>query len=140
MEIQDLPKDKVIILFDGVCNLCDSLVQKIIKLDKKDNFRFVSLQSPTGIEIIRHIGLSNKNIDSIVLFQIGKAFYYKSEAVFEIAKIIGWPIYWVSFFRLFPKYITDYCYDYVAKNRYKWYGKKNSCMVPTKELKSKFLE
>jgi predicted DCC family thiol-disulfide oxidoreductase YuxK len=138
MEIQDLPKDKTIILFDGVCNLCDSLVQKIIKLDKKDNFRFVSLQSQLGIEIINHIGLSNKNIDSIVLYQIGKAYYYKSEAVFEIAKIIGGKFYWIKFFGLFPKFITDYAYDFVAKNRYKWYGKKDNCMIPSPEILDKF--
>jgi predicted DCC family thiol-disulfide oxidoreductase YuxK len=135
-----IPKNKKIILFDGVCNLCDSAVQFIIKYDKKDIFRFVALQSHLGQEIIKHTGIDTKNIDSIILYQPGTAYYYKSEAVLEIAKILGGIFYLGTIFSIFPTSFNNSIYDYIAKNRYKWYGKKESCMIPTKELQAKFLE
>jgi predicted DCC family thiol-disulfide oxidoreductase YuxK len=135
----DIPKNKKIILFDGVCNLCDSAVQFVIKHDKKDDFRFVALQSDLGQEITKHIGIT-KNIDSIILYQPGIAYYYKSEAVLEIAKSLGGIFYLVALFSIFPTSFNNHIYDYIAKNRYKWYGKKESCMIPTKELQAKFLE
>lgn len=136
----DIPKNKKIILFDGVCNLCDSAVQFIIKHDKKDIFRFVALQSDLGQEIIKHIGIDTKNIDSIILYQPGIAYYYKSEAVLEIAKSLGGIFYLGTLFSIFPTSLNNNVYDYIAKNRYKWYGKKESCLIPTKELQAKFLE
>ena len=78
--MQNLPPNKKIILFDGVCNLCNTAVQFIIEHDKKDVFRFVALQSDLGQEIIKHIGIDTKVIDSIVLYQPGIAYYYKSAA------------------------------------------------------------
>ncbi|MFE3871611.1 thiol-disulfide oxidoreductase DCC family protein [Flavobacterium sp. ZS1P70] len=136
----NLPKNKKIILFDGVCNLCDAAVQFVIKHDKKDIFRFASLQSDLGQEIIKYIGINNSNIDSIILYQSGIAYYYKSDAVLEIAKNLSGIFYFVTIFKIFPIKLRNYIYDYIAKNRYKWYGKKDTCMIPTKELKSKFLE
>ena len=82
----NIPKDKKIILFDGVCNLCDSAVQTIIKHDKKDVFRFVALQSDLGQKIIKYLGIDIQKTDSIILYQPGFAYYYKSEAALEIAK------------------------------------------------------
>ena len=138
--MENLPKNKKIILFDGVCNLCDAAVQFVIKHDKKDDFRFVGLQSDLGQEIIKHIGINTKNIDSIILYEPGIAYYYKSEAVLEIAKNLSGIFYFATIFKILPAKLRDQIYDYIAKNRYKWYGKKESCMIPTKELKSKFLE
>jgi predicted DCC family thiol-disulfide oxidoreductase YuxK len=138
--MENLPKNKKIILFDGVCNLCDAAVQFVIKHDKKDDFRFVALQSDLGQKIIKHIGINTKNIDSIILYEPGIAYYFKSEAVLEIAKSLGGIFYLGTLFTLFPNSFNNRIYDYIAKNRYKWYGKKESCMIPTKELKSKFLE
>lgn len=139
MEIKDLPQDKKIILFDGVCNLCDSLVQYVIKHDKKDVFRFVSLQSDLGQKILKHIGIDTIHIDSIVLYELGISYYYKSTAALQIAKELGGFFSLVAVFQVFPTSINDFIYDYVAKNRYKWYGKKEECLIPTPELKSKFL-
>ena len=132
-------ENKKIILFDGVCNLCNSSVQFVIQHDKKDIFRFVALQSDLGKEIINHIGIDIKNTDSIILYEPGKAYYYKSTAALKIAKSLGgvWSI--ASFFIIVPTFIRDFVYDYIAKNRYKWYGKKDSCMIPTPALQSKFL-
>ncbi|MDA6070806.1 DCC1-like thiol-disulfide oxidoreductase family protein [Flavobacterium sp. AC] len=135
----NLLKNKKIILFDGVCNLCNGAVQFIIKNDKKDIFRFVALQSELGIEISNYIGVDQKKIDSIILYNPGVAYYYKSSAVLEIAKNLGGFYNLMFVFKIFPEKFRNYVYDYIAKNRYKWYGKKESCMIPTPELKAKFL-
>lgn len=135
----NLPQDKKIILFDGVCNLCDSSIQFIIKHDKKDIFRFVALQSEIGLEIIKHIGIDTSKIDSILLYEPGKAYYYKAQAALKIAKELGCIYTAISWFSILPNFLTNTVYDYIAKNRYKWYGKKEACMIPTPELKAKFL-
>ncbi|TPD70591.1 thiol-disulfide oxidoreductase DCC family protein [Flavobacterium microcysteis] len=135
----NLPQDKKIILFDGVCNLCDSSIQFIIKHDKKDIFRFVALQSEIGLEIINHIGIDTTKIDSILLYEPGKAYYYKAQAALKIAKELGGIYTAISWFSILPNFLTNTVYDYIARNRYKWYGKKDACMIPTPELKAKFL-
>ena len=140
MEIQDLPQNKKIILFDGVCNLCNSAVQYVIQHDKKDIFRFVALQSDLGQKILKHIGINPIHNDSIVLYEPGISYYYKSTAALHIAKGLSGIFTLATVFQLLPMGLRDFVYDYVAKNRYKWYGKKESCMIPTPELKIKFLE
>ena len=140
MEIQDLPQDKKIILFDGVCNLCDSSVQYVIKHDKKDVFRFVSLQSELGQKILKHIGINPIHKDSIVLYEPGISYYYKSTAALHIAKGLSGIFTIATIFSILPTGLRDFIYDYVARNRYKWYGKKEACMIPTPELKGKCLE
>lgn len=134
-----LPSNKKIILFDGVCNLCNSAVQFVIQYDKKDVFRFVALQSELGQEILMHIGINPMNIDSIILYEPGIAYYYKSSAAIEIARSLGGYLHFGTVFRIIPTEIRNQLYDYIAKNRYKWFGKKESCMIPTPELKAKFL-
>jgi predicted DCC family thiol-disulfide oxidoreductase YuxK len=137
--MQNLPLNKKIILFDGVCNLCDSAVQFVIQHDKKDVFRFVALQSELGQQILKHIGINPINIDSVILYEPGIAYYYKSDAALQIAKNLGGFFHFGTFFRFIPIGISNKLYDYIAKNRYKWYGKKETCLIPTLELKSKFL-
>ena len=137
--MKNLPPYKKIILFDGVCNLCDSAVQFVIQHDKKDVFRFVALQSELGQEILKHIGINPKNIDSIILYEPGVAYYYKSQAALEIAKSLGGFFHFGTIFRIIPTGISNKLYDYIAKNRYKWYGKKESCILPTTALQEKFL-
>ncbi|HLF52809.1 thiol-disulfide oxidoreductase DCC family protein [Flavobacterium sp.] len=137
--MESLPKNKKIILFDGVCNLCNASVQFVIKHDKKDIFRFVALQSDLGKEIIKHIGIDQKNIDSVILYEPGVAYYYKSSAALEIAKHLGGFFNFATLFRIIPAFLRNQIYVYIAKNRYEWYGKNESCMIPTAELKSKFL-
>jgi predicted DCC family thiol-disulfide oxidoreductase YuxK len=137
--LDKLPKNKKIILFDGFCNLCDFSVQFLIKNDKKDAFRFVALQSELGIKILNFIGVDSKTIDSIVLYKPGVAYYYKSNAVLEIANTIGGFFVFFKIFAVLPLGIRNALYDFVAKNRYKWFGKKETCWIPTQELTSKFL-
>ncbi|AWH85866.1 thiol-disulfide oxidoreductase [Flavobacterium album] len=137
--MDNLPKDKKIILFDGVCNLCDATVQFIIKRDRKDIFRFVAIQSELGQQIINHIGIDTSKTDSIILYDPGHAYYYKAEAAIKIAKKLGGFFILMGMFLILPKWLSNRVYDYIAKNRYKWYGKKEACMIPTPEMKAKFL-
>jgi len=139
MQMENLPKDKKIILFDGVCNLCDSTVQFLIKRDTKDVFRFVALQSDLGQEIVRHIGVDTSKTDSIILYEPGQAYYYKAEAALRIAKELGGAYTLMGLLTYVPKGLSNTVYDYIARNRYKWYGKKDDCMIPTPEMKAKFL-
>jgi len=138
MEIDNLPKDKKIILFDGVCNYCNDKINFIIKNDKQDVFRFVALQSETGQKIIKYLGIDN-SIDSIVLYEPGYAYFIKSEAVFRIIKHLSSAVKILLVFNFIPTSIKNIFYDLIAKNRYNWYGKKESCMIPTEEVKRKFI-
>jgi len=133
------PEGKKIILFDGFCNLCELSVLFVIKYDKKDIFRFVALQSDLGKEIVKYIGLSHKHIDSVILYEPGISYFYKSAAAIEIAKDLGGFFHLGMLFRIIPNGLRNVLYDYIAKNRYLWYGKKENCLVPTAEIKSKFL-
>ena len=137
--MQNLPQHKKIILFDGLCNLCDATVQFIIKRDSKDVFRFVSLQSDLGRELLQKLPIEFQLTDSVFLYESEKVFFYKSQAVFEIVKSIGGIYYCLLIFKLLPNTITNTVYDFIAKNRYRWWGKKESCLVPSKDLQSKFL-
>ena len=137
--MQNLAQHKKIILFDGLCNLCDATVQFIIKRDTKDVFRFVSLQSDLGRELLQKLPIEFQLTDSVFLYESEKVFFYKSQAVFEIVKSIGGIYYCLLIFKLLPNTITNAVYDFIAKNRYRWWGKKESCLVPSKDLQSKFL-
>lgn len=135
----NFPKDKKIILFDGVCNLCNSSIQMIIKNDKKDLFRFAPLQSDVGRQIINERGIDTANLDSVILIDPGVAYYHKSTAALEIAKDLkGYG--WLKYFKSVPEGIRDKIYEIIAKNRYKWFGKQESCMIPTPELQALFLK
>ncbi|MAT89559.1 MAG: thiol-disulfide oxidoreductase [Flavobacteriaceae bacterium] len=133
-----MDQEKKIILFDGVCNLCNSSVLFVIKRDPGDRFRFTALQEPVGQQYLKQYTIDPSETDSIILISNGKA-YTKSSAALNIARYLtgGWPLLYG--FMIVPRFIRNWVYDYIAKNRYKWYGKKESCMIPTPELKAKFL-
>ena len=130
--------EKKIILFDGVCNLCNSSVTFVIQRDKKDVFRFAALQEPVGQLLIKKHQIDTSKTDSIILIDGNKA-YVKSTAALKVARHLGGAYPLLYSFMIVPNFIRNWVYDYIAKNRYKWYGKKESCMIPTPELKSKFL-
>ncbi|GAA3555444.1 thiol-disulfide oxidoreductase DCC family protein [Snuella lapsa] len=136
----DFYKHKNLILFDGICNLCNGAVQYIIKYDKKDVFLFAPLQSNIGKQIIKTHHIDTGKTDSILLFVPGKGISSKSTAALKIASQLGFPNNLMVVFFIVPAFIRNWAYDYIAKNRYRWYGKKDACMVPTPELRSKFLE
>ncbi len=127
-----------IVLFDGVCNLCNSSVQFIIKRDSKDQFRFAALQEEAGLALINKYSIDTLNVDSIILIEDGKVFV-KSTAVLRIAKALKGTVSLLYFFMIVPNFIRNCVYEFIAKNRYKWYGKKDACMIPTPALKAKFL-
>jgi len=138
--MKELQKNKQLILFDGVCNLCNSTVQYVIKHDKKDVFRFAALQSDIGKKIINEYKIDTGKTDSILLYSKNKGLKSKSTAALHIAIHLGFPNNIMGVFIIIPAFIRNWVYNYIAKNRYKWYGKKESCMIPSPELKSKFLE
>ncbi|WP_159019760.1 thiol-disulfide oxidoreductase DCC family protein [Algibacter sp. L3A6] len=135
-----VPKHKKLILFDGVCNLCNSSVQYVIKRDKKEHFLFTALQSETGKQILDQYKIDTTKIDSILLYTPEKGIDYKSTAALKIAVSLSFPENLMAIFFIVPTFIRNWVYDFIAKNRYKWYGKKESCMIPTPELKNRFLE
>jgi len=127
-----------IILFDGVCNFCDASVNFIIDRDKKNVFKFAALQSEKGQEILDYFKLPKDDFDSFVFIENDKVFK-KSSAALRIANKLGglWKIFYP--FIIIPKFIRDFFYNLIAKNRYKLFGKKDACRIPTPELKQKFL-
>ncbi len=135
-----VPSDKKLILFDGVCNLCNTSVQYAIKHDKKNIFMFTALQSHVGQHIVKHYNIDTSKIDSILLYTPIKGIHYKSTAALKVASQLGFPTNLMTVFLIVPNFIRNWVYDFIAKNRYKWYGKKESCMIPTPELKGKFLD
>ncbi|WMI67372.1 thiol-disulfide oxidoreductase DCC family protein [Mangrovimonas sp. YM274] len=134
-----LPKNKELILFDGVCNLCNTSIQYVIKHDKQNRFMFAALQSDIGKSIIEKHGIDTAKIDSILLHTPSQKIYYKSTAALKIASKLGFPTTLLAVFLIVPSFIRNWVYDIIAKNRYKWFGKQDSCMIPTPELTSKFL-
>ena len=131
--------DSKIILFDGVCNLCNGAINFIIKQDSKAVFKFASLQSETGMRLLEKHKIDPQKTDSIILVEEDKV-SVKSTAALRISRFLdkGYPLLYG--FMIIPGFIRNYVYDFIARNRYKWFGKKESCMIPTPELKSRFLE
>jgi len=127
-----------IILFDGICNLCNSSVQYVIKHDPNSLFRFASLQGETGQRLLKQYGLPENELNSFVLISDNKA-YTRSSAALTVAKQLTGITKLLYGFIIVPPFIRNAVYDLIAKNRYKWFGKKDSCMIPTAELKSRFL-
>jgi predicted DCC family thiol-disulfide oxidoreductase YuxK len=136
--MQNNLNDKII-LFDGVCNLCNGVVQFIIKNDDKGKFKFASLQSDFGQQILSKNNLPTSDFNSFVFFENDKIFM-KSTAALKVLKGLGgkWKMLYV--FIIVPKFIRDIAYDFIAKRRYSIWGKIESCMMPTPELKSRFLD
>lgn len=138
--LDQIPNDKQLILFDGVCNLCNSSVLYVIKRDSKNKFLFAPLQSDIGHEIINAFNIDTEETDSIILFDPKeRRIYQKSSAALRVAKWLNFPTNLSVVFFIIPTFLRNWVYDFVARNRYKWYGKKESCMIPTPELKSKFI-
>lgn len=127
-----------VILFDGVCNFCNTSINFVIKHDKKNYFRFAPLQSETGKQLLQQFEAGELPLDSIVLIENNKL-YKQSTAILKIAKQLGGAYPLIYGFVILPRFLRDALYKYVAKNRYKWFGKKDSCMIPTKEIREKFI-
>lgn len=127
-----------IILFDGVCNFCNSGINYVIAHDKNKTFKFSPLQSQTGIELQQKFKITPIDLNTILLIKNDKI-YNKSTAVLCIAKELNSISKLLFIFIIVPKPLRDIVYSYIAKNRYKWFGKKDTCMIPTDDVKSRFL-
>ena len=135
----NLPADRPVLFFDGVCDLCNKWVQFIIKQDKRKFFLFAPLQSPQGGEALRAVTDSNGMApDSIILYYKGQ-YYIKSTAALRILNLLGglWPMAMAGM--AVPRFLRNIVYDLIARNRYKWFGKRDTCMIPTPELRSRFI-
>lgn len=127
-----------ILLFDGLCNLCNGVVQWLIVRDQHGRLRYASLQSKIGQQIQEQHGLDPTKLDSLILYENGKLLF-KSNAVLRLADWLSWPYRILCFFSWMPLFIRDGLYDWVARNRYRWFGKKEACMLPKAEWKDRFL-
>lgn len=127
-----------VILFDGVCNFCNGAINFVLKHDKKGIFRFAPLQSEAGQKLLQQYHLSTNDFESFILIDDGKV-YKKSSASLRVLNKLPW--YWkeIQIFKIIPRIFRDAIYDFIAKHRYKWFGKKEQCMVPTPEMKGRFL-
>lgn len=130
--------DQRLILFDGVCNLCTGSVQFVLKRDKEKKFTFASLQSTTGQKLLAQFNLPKNTFNSFILYQDGRMYTRSTAALKLFQQLRGWK--WVKIFWAVPKFIRDGVYNLIAKNRYKWFGKKEECWLPTPELKARFLD
>jgi predicted DCC family thiol-disulfide oxidoreductase YuxK len=128
-----------VILFDGVCNLCNASVQTILRHDHRGQFRFASLQSPVGRTLLHEHGLKRSPLGSVVLLEHARA-YTRSRALARIARRIE--VFAPAGYLLaaLPPAFTDLVYDWIARNRYRWFGQRAQCTVPTPELRDRFLE
>ena len=128
-----------VLLFDGVCNLCNGTVQFVIKRDPRAKFRFAALQSEAGQALLKKFQLQQDDYDSFVFVE-GERFYLRSTAALKVLKGLRglWPLLYG--FMIIPRPIRDFFYNWIAKNRYRWFGKKDQCMIPTPDLQKRFLK
>ncbi|CAN5240328.1 thiol-disulfide oxidoreductase DCC family protein [soil metagenome] len=131
-------KNHGVVLFDGICNFCNDKINFIIRHDKNDYFRFAALQSETGKKMLDERGIDMSDPDTFILIENGKV-YDRTSAALRIAKKLngGWPLFYALI--IIPPFLRDIAYKIVARNRYKWWGKKESCMIPTPEIRQKFI-
>lgn len=137
--VSKIPLDKPILLFDGVCNLCNGAVQTVINMDKNGQFRLASLQSETGQILLKKFNLPTEELSTVVLVDKEKA-YLRSDVPLEVMRQLGsgWQLFYI--FKIIPRFLRDGIYNWVARNRYRWFGKKEACMIPTPEVKQRFLD
>ena len=134
----EMMQNNPVVLFDGVCNLCNSSVQFLIRKDRQARLRFASLQSEFGQAVLQKFNLPQNNFNSFVLLE-GEKIYLRSSAALRITRYLGgfWRVFQI--FWIVPPFIRNALYDLIARNRYKWFGKKTECMMPRPELKERFL-
>ena len=131
-------REKAVILFDGVCNFCNAMVNFIIRQDKRNVFLFAPLQSNAGQKLLEQYNIDWRENDSFVVIDRGKA-HIKGNAALKLYDRLPWYWKWTQIFWLVPKSIRNRVYNLIARNRYKWFGKRDQCMLPSPQLREKFL-
>ncbi|PJN48029.1 hypothetical protein PAEAM_61600 [Paenibacillus sp. GM1FR] len=134
----DVHQGHPIVLVDGVCHFCQGLTKWIIKRDPEGKYHFASLQSDVAKELLKKGNLSTDSMDTFVLIENGK-YYTRSTAALRLAKGLKFPYPLLYVFIIIPKFIRNVVYNWVARNRYRWFGKDEACMLPTPEIKDRFL-
>jgi predicted DCC family thiol-disulfide oxidoreductase YuxK len=127
------------ILFDGVCNLCNGFVRFVIERDPHARFRFAALSSDSARQVLNDAGVQGSIPDSIVLIQDGRV-YFRSDAALQIARGLTFPWPVTAVFAVIPRVIRDGVYDFIAAHRYRWFGRRDVCLLPTPELRHRFLD
>jgi predicted DCC family thiol-disulfide oxidoreductase YuxK len=135
-DVKHIPEN--LVLFDGVCNLCSALVQFVIRHDPAAKFRFAAIQSEIGREIFQSHGLDPADLQTFVFISDGKM-HVRSDAAIEVVSRFGGAWRFFTVFRLVPRVARDWIYSVIARNRYRWFGRKDVCMIPTPEIKERFL-
>ena len=133
-----MTNENPIILFDGFCNLCNGTVNFIIGRDSSKHFKFLMIQSEKGRELLDRFNLNQQGLYSVFLYEKG-VLKEKSDAVLSISKCLDglWPALYI--FKIIPGFFRDMLYNWIAKNRYKWFGKKEECRIPTPDILDRFL-
>jgi predicted DCC family thiol-disulfide oxidoreductase YuxK len=132
-------ENQPVVLFDGVCNLCNGSVQWLILRDPNSKLRFAALQSDFGQNILKKNNLNTLDFNSFILVE-GEKIWLKSDAALRVVSYLGGGWSWLRLLQIVPTFIRNFFYDIMAKNRYRWFGKKESCWLPTPELRARFLK
>ncbi|WP_144905522.1 thiol-disulfide oxidoreductase DCC family protein [Halobellus captivus] len=133
------PVDNPVVLFDGVCNLCNGVVGFLLPRDPNGRLRFAPLQSAAGKALLADHGLPIEELETIVLVE-GDSAHTKSDAAIRIAELLGWPYRLLRIGRVVPRPIRDRLYEFIADNRYDWFGRKEQCMIPDEDVSDRFLD
>jgi predicted DCC family thiol-disulfide oxidoreductase YuxK len=128
-----------VLYFDGVCNLCNAAVQFVIRHDREGKIRFASLQSAAGAEAIKKVETRYRRRPDSLLFEVGDKIWIESDAALQVARYLDGAWKALSTLRIFPRFLRDFAYRLIARNRYRWFGKKDACTIPTPELKTRFI-
>lgn len=139
MQTQEIHKTYDIVFFDGVCNFCNSTVDLIYSKNKKRNIFYSSLQSEFAKEFLGQHGINSTDLDTVIFYTAGE-FYFRSSAILQIFKHLSGGYKFLSVFLVFPTFIRDAVYKWFAKNRYKFFGKDETCRIPSAEERKSFLE
>ena len=132
-----VPTGRVLLLFDGYCHLCNWSVRFVLRFDRKKKFLFSPLSGETGIFYKRRFQIFDE-LDSIIVIE-NDSYLAKSEAIFAILKKLGGLFYFLLIFKVIPKSTRDHLYDWIAKKRYRWFGRRESCLLPNPEQKNQFI-
>ncbi len=133
-----MDKENAIVLFDGMCNFCSGSAMFIIKRDRKGYFRFAAFQTDPGRSLLQEYDIEPEKFDSLILIEKGKV-YRRSVAALRIARRLmgGWPVFYA--FIIIPSFIRNFFYDLVARNRYRWFGKRKTCFIPDQDIRNRFI-
>lgn len=135
----ELHQHDYLVIFDGVCKLCTHSVHFILAHETEPLFRFAPVQSASGTRLLRELGLDPDDVETFVVIADGKA-YLRSDAAIRIAPHLRGAWRWLGAVKFVPRAIRDWIYDLVARNRYRWFGRREQCIVPTAEISARFIE